>query len=111
MIVKRDKDIASFDSKNFWEVHTTNQKSRFRNTKGKFDSQEDASAIVSKIDGKELIFEAIDKKDEKSNPPLLFDLTELQRELNTRHGLTADEILSIVQKNSTSLILEPIVAT
>ena len=97
MIVQRDKDIESFDSKNFWEVHTTAQESLFRHTKGKFDSQEDASAIVSKIDGKGLIVEAIDKKDEKSNPPLLFDLTELQRELNTRHGLTADETLRIAQ--------------
>ena len=97
MIVQRDKDIESFDSKNFWEIHTTTQKSLFRHTKGKFDSQEDASAIVSKIDGKELIVEAIDKKDEKTNPPVLFNLTELQRELNTRSGLTADETLRIAQ--------------
>ena len=69
MIVQRDKDIESFDSKNFWEIHTTTQKSLFRHTKGKFDSQEDASAIVSKIDGKELIVEAIDKKGEKPTLP------------------------------------------
>ncbi len=97
MIVQRDKDIESFDSKNFWEVHTKVKESLFRHTKGKFDSQKNASAIVSKIDGKELIIEAIEKKDEKSNPPLLLDLTELQRELNTRHGLTADETLRIAQ--------------
>ena len=44
-----------------------------------------------------MIVEAIDKKDEKTNPPVLFNLTELQRELNTRHGLTADETLRIAQ--------------
>ncbi|MCH2613819.1 MAG: DNA topoisomerase, partial [Opitutales bacterium] len=97
MIVQRDKDIESFDSKNFWEVHTKVKESLFRHTKGKFDSQKNASAIVSKIDGKELIIEAIEKKDEKSNPPLLLDLTELQRELYTRQGLTADETLRIAQ--------------
>ena len=44
-----------------------------------------------------MIVEAIDKKDEKTNPPVLFNLTELQRELNTRPGLTADETLRIAQ--------------
>ena len=73
MIVKRDKDIASFDSKNFWEVHTTNQKSRFRNTKGKFDSQEDAPAIVSKT-GKT----ALDHAEEFKNQAAIEILSEFQ---------------------------------
>ncbi len=97
MIVQRDQDIESFDSKNFWEVHTTVQETLFRHTKGKFSSEEEASEVVSKVKGKELLIESIEKKDEKSNPPLLFDLTELQRELNTRHGFTADETLRIAQ--------------
>lgn len=97
MIVQRDQDIESFDSKNFWEVHTTVQETLFRHTKGKFSSEEEASEVVSKVKGKELLIESIEKRDEKSNPPLLFDLTELQRELNTRHGFTADETLRIAQ--------------
>lgn len=97
MIVQRDQDIETFDSKNFWEVHTTAQETLFRHEKGKFNSEEEASEIVSKTKGKELFIKSIEKKDEKSNPPLLFDLTELQRELNTRHGFTADETLRIAQ--------------
>lgn len=97
MIAQRDRYIETFDSKKFWEVRATAQETLFRHTKGKFTSEDDANEIVSKITGKELLIESIENKDEKSNPPLLFDLTELQRELNTRYGFTADETLRIAQ--------------
>lgn len=97
MIVGRDHEIESFDSRDYWEVHTTTQGAKFRHTQGKFESQSDAEAIVEKTKGQELIIKDVQKKKENANPPLLYDLTELQRDLNKRYGFTADQTLRIAQ--------------
>lgn len=46
------------------------------------------AATVTKVERKETVQE----------PPLLFDLTTLQKEANTKHGFSADKTLSIAQK-------------
>ena len=97
MIVGRDREIESFDSRDYWEVHTTAQGAKFRHQKGKFESQSEAEAIVEKTKGQELVVKDLQKKKENSNPPLLYDLTELQRDLNKRYGFTADQTLRIAQ--------------
>ena len=38
-----------------------------------------------------------DKKKEKENPPFLYDLTSLQREMNKQKSLSADNTLKILQ--------------
>lgn len=40
----------------------------------------------------------VEKKEKTENPPLLYDLTTLQKEANTKHGFTAEQTLDIVQK-------------
>lgn len=40
----------------------------------------------------------VEKKQVTTKPPLLYDLTSLQRAANTRYGLTADQTLRIAQK-------------
>jgi len=97
MIVGRDREIETFDSSDYWEVHTLCQDAKFRHTKGKFATIDEAEAIKTKVDGQELIIDSVDKKNENSNPPLLYDLTELQRDLNKRYGFTADQTLRIAQ--------------
>ena len=39
-----------------------------------------------------------EKKEKVENPPLLYDLTTLQKEANTKHGFTAEQTLDLVQK-------------
>ncbi len=97
MIVGRDKDIETFDSKDYWEVHTVSQGATFRHTAGKIQELPKAEAILEKITNRELVIQSVDKKNEKANPPLLYDLTELQRDLNKRYGFTADQTLRIAQ--------------
>ncbi len=70
---------------------------KFRHTKGKLKDLKEAETIKSKVEGQELIIDSVEKKDELSNPPLLYDLTELQRDLNKRFGFTADQTLRIAQ--------------
>lgn len=97
MIVGRDHEIESFDSSDYWEVHTVAQDAKFRHKKGKFKDLQEAETIKSKIEGQELIIDSVEKKNEHANPPLLYDLTELQRDLNKRYGFTADQTLRIAQ--------------
>ena len=40
----------------------------------------------------------VEKKEKVENPPLLYDLTTLQKEANTKHGFTAEQTLELVQK-------------
>ena len=44
-----------------------------------------------------LIVQSVEQKEVSENPPLLYDLTALQKDANKRHGLTAQETLSIAQ--------------
>ena len=39
----------------------------------------------------------VEKKEKVENPPLLYDLTTLQKEANTKHGFTAEQTLDLVQ--------------
>ena len=41
---------------------------------------------------------AVERKETVQEPPLLYDLTTLQKEANTKHGFSAEKTLSIAQK-------------
>ena len=40
----------------------------------------------------------VERKEVKQEPPLLYDLTTLQKEANSKHGFSADKTLSVAQK-------------
>ncbi|OAV75014.1 DNA topoisomerase 3 [Bacteroidales bacterium Barb7] len=42
--------------------------------------------------------QSVEKKEVNQEPPLLYDLTTLQKEANSKHGFSADKTLSIAQK-------------
>lgn len=44
------------------------------------------------------VVKSIDKKLARQSPPLLYDLTSLQKEANSKHSFSADKTLSIAQK-------------
>lgn len=59
-------------------------------------SREDAEAIKARCEGKTGVVEET-KRPSKSAPPLLFDLTSLQREANSKHGFPAGRTLQLAQ--------------
>jgi DNA topoisomerase-3 len=97
MIVNRDLDIEYFKPKDFWEVHTLCREAKFKHAEGKFDDKSKAEAIVDKVAGTELVVKSVTKKNEKANPPQLYDLTSLQQDMNKRYGFTADQTLKLAQ--------------
>jgi DNA topoisomerase-3 len=97
MIVNRDLEVEYFKPKDFWEIHTVCREAVFKHTGGKFEDKAKAAAIVEKVTGKELVVKSVTKKNEKANPPQLYDLTSLQQDMNKRYGFTADQTLKLAQ--------------
>ncbi len=97
LIVGRDLEVERFMPETFWEVKTVSRGATFKHTGGKFDAEAKAQAIIEKITGQELVITGVAKKNALAHPPLLFDLTSLQREMNKRHGFTADHTLKLAQ--------------
>lgn len=46
----------------------------------------------------EVTITRVERKETVQEPPLLYDLTTLQKEANTKHSFSADKTLSIAQK-------------
>lgn len=61
------------------------------------DSEDEASAIAAACTGREGVVESVVSKAGSQQPPLPFDLTTLQREANTRFGLSAKDTLAHAQ--------------
>jgi DNA topoisomerase III len=66
--------------------------------KPRLPSAEEAERIVADVrDGRGTITK-LEKKEAKERPPLLYDLTSLQREANTRFGFSAQRTLGSAQR-------------
>ena len=65
----------------------------------KWKDKEEAATLYNKVKAQMCATVVkTEKKEKVENPPLLYDLTTLQKEANTRHGFTAEQTLDLVQK-------------
>lgn len=102
IIVSRQKEINSFVPEEYWEVEAD-----FGKYKGlwfdketddtKIKTKEKAEAIKANVKNGKGIVASVDCEEKKNPPPLLYDLTELQRDCNKKFGFSAQKTLSIVQ--------------
>jgi DNA topoisomerase-3 len=60
-------------------------------------SGEEAAAIIERVRGGTAVVEKIDAKTNRMPPPLLYDLTELQRHANRLYGFSAQRTLELAQ--------------
>ena len=64
----------------------------------RYDSLPDATAALAAVTDTSAVTVAdVQRKEVCQEPPLLYDLTALQKEANGRHGFSADKTLSIAQ--------------
>ncbi|HBF77957.1 MAG TPA: DNA topoisomerase III [Clostridiaceae bacterium] len=103
MIAKREDEIRQFKSKDYYGITAlanglklTWQDSRTKDFKT-FDKDK-CDNILTKVKNKNAEVVEVDKAYKKSFPPLLYDLTELQRDANKKFGFSAKETLSIMQR-------------
>jgi len=66
--------------------------------KPRIGSEAEAVAIVQACEGKQGKITKLEKKKQKERAPMLYDLTTLQREANTRYGFSARRTLSAAQR-------------
>ena len=97
MIVNRDLEVEYFEPEEFFEVHTTCREATFKHAGGKFSAQAEAQMIIENVTDQPLVITSVAKKKALAHPPLLYDLTSLQRDMNKRHGFTADQTLKLAQ--------------
>jgi DNA topoisomerase III len=110
LIVRRELDIRNFISVEFYEIHATIALNSGRfiakwHTQQPIEdcpieriySPQAVSALVDALEDKEPANMRDTNKVVKKQPPLLFDLTSLQREANKHYGLTAAQTLEIAQ--------------
>ena len=65
----------------------------------KWKDKEEAVALYNKVKAQmAATVVKVEKKEKVENPPLLYDLTTLQKEANTKLGFTAEQTLDLVQK-------------
>ncbi len=104
LIVERDKEIAEFVPTDYFEVVADfrapggEYRGRWFGREGsRFDKKEAAEAIVQKVQGKQGEVKQVEKKAAREKPPLLHDLTSLQRAANVRYAFTATKTLELAQ--------------
>ena len=103
MIAAREQEIRQFVPKPYYGLVVTAGGITFtwRDEKSgsyRTFSKERIQEIQKIISGKKLAITKADAKRKKKQAPLLYDLTELQREANQKFGFSAKETLNIMQR-------------
>ncbi|HEX8560348.1 MAG TPA: DNA topoisomerase 3 [Pyrinomonadaceae bacterium] len=104
LIVSRDAEITNFVPTDYFEVVATfgapggEYRGRWFGKDGsRFDKKEEAEAVVARVAGKRGVVQSVEKKAAREKPPLLHDLTSLQRAANVRYAFTAAKTLELAQ--------------
>ncbi|MFN9844528.1 MAG: DNA topoisomerase III [Planctomycetota bacterium] len=98
LIAQRDDEIRVFDARPFWELRTRYRGARFRHAGERFREQAPAQELLAKVSDQPLRVDRLERRTESLPPPLLHDLTQLQRDMNLRHGLSAQRTLEVAQE-------------
>jgi DNA topoisomerase III len=106
IIARREEEIRAFKPEPYWLVDATFAADQERSyigrfyaqTKPRIASEAEAVAIVEACEGKRGKISKLEKKKQKERAPMLYDLTTLQREANTRYGFSARRTLSAAQR-------------
>ena len=102
MLVRRRREIDAFVPQVYYLVNADfgDYKGVYIDAKGekKIAAQEDAQAIAARVRGQQASVLEATREHKSLPPPLLYDLTTLQREANAQFGFTAKKTLETAQK-------------
>jgi DNA topoisomerase-3 len=108
IIARREEEIRAFTPEPYWLVDASFEPSNDpeRQYEGRFHAgakprlatEQEASAIVAACREGRGSITRIEKREQIDKPPMLYDLTTLQREANTRFGFSARRTLGAAQR-------------
>jgi DNA topoisomerase-3 len=101
LIVNREQEIKEFKPVDYWTIRADfgDYYGDWRDNKGQgriFDHTR-AQAIMAKIQGHPGIITEVRREAKSEQPPLAYDLTELQRDANRRLNFSAQKTLTVLQ--------------
>jgi DNA topoisomerase-3 len=109
ILARREEEIRAFKPESYWLVDAAFQpqggepgrryEGRYHaGAQPRMGSAEEAAAIVAAVSGGQGEITKLEKTTKKEKAPLLYDLTTLQREANTRFGFSARRTLAAAQR-------------
>jgi len=106
ILARREEEIRAFKPEPYWIVDAAFAATGERRYEGRFHagakprvaSAEEAAAIVEACRDTQGLIAKIDTSERKERAPLLYDLTSLQREANSRFGFSARRTLGAAQR-------------
>uniref|UniRef100_UPI0035672433 type IA DNA topoisomerase n=1 Tax=Bacteroides uniformis TaxID=820 RepID=UPI0035672433 len=101
MICSRYLENKNFVPAKFWQLKAATASGGINFTAqstAKWEQQPEAIAVLQRVkDVGQLVVKSVERKEACQEPPLLYDLTTLQKEANTKLNFSADKTLSIAQ--------------
>ena len=102
MVCHRFLENKNFKPTQFWQMHFTTEgdgKAVKFLTADRWNDMTTAENLYQQLKGyKSVVISKVECKDKAEEPPLLYDLTALQKDANVRYGFTAEQTLTIAQK-------------
>ena len=101
MICDRYLENKNFVPTKFWQLKASTASGEIGFTAqstARWEQQPEAIAALQRVkDAGQLVVKSVERKEAAQEPPLLYDLTTLQKEANTKLNFSADKTLSIAQ--------------
>jgi DNA topoisomerase-3 len=101
MVCRRYLENKSFVSIPFWQIRLQTEKAGTTFavlSRERYPDKDVANSIFRSMEGQSLEVRSVERKEVHQEPPLLYDLTALQKEANEKHGFSADKTLSMAQR-------------
>src|SRR5215216_4990058 len=104
LVARREEEIRNFVPEPYWLVEARFEATGERHYSGRYlggkrlPSEDDAKAIVDAVTGQGGEITKLEKKEEREQPQLLYDLTSLQRHANSLYGFSARRPLAAAQR-------------
>ncbi len=109
ILARREQEIREFKPEPYWVIDASfdpTAEPAGRDYEGRYHAganprlktAEEAAAIVAAVEGQTGVISKLTKSEQKQRPPLLYDLTSLQRDANSRFGFAARRTLGAAQR-------------
>lgn len=115
LVVNRERDIRAFKPAPYWEVWAAFRKESGETYRGKWvknkvdrlNNLDEAQTVLDRLSDRGEVAR-VEQRETKEQPPTLFNLNDLQKEANRKHGLTAQQTLDTARPCTKNTNCSPI---